>query len=397
MDGKTLYRYEYPGTTTYPKGSYSYTATVDNLTNECGATKDIDFDFNITDFANVAFTTVGNLCSADAVTIHDETIADPGTVSKIKIYWDYLNHPDVFETFNTGDFPVDDNYHHLYAKATTDIDYTVKMIVYTGEGSLCDNAVEHVLTVRGNPLASFDAVDPMCQDAGPVQLIPHHEGFTGTGVFSGTGVSENGVFDPAISGAGKFTITYTFTADNLCPVVAPPHDIIVNPLPVVNAGNYMQLLEGEPALLPAKVSGGGSGFTYVWEPAIGLDNPNVLNPLCSTTEDRWYKLTVTTAAGCTAHDEIFVKVLKKPIVVNAFTPNGDGINDTWTIKYLDTYPGNTVDIYNRQGERVYSSVGYASPWDGRFKGNVLPTGTYYYIINPKNGRKVISGNVTIIK
>jgi len=396
-DGKTLYRYEYPGTTAYPKGSYSYTATVDNLTNECGATKDIDFDFNITDYANVAFTPVGNLCSADAVTIHNETIADPGKVSKIKIYWDYLNHPDVFETFNTGDFPVDDNYHHLYAKATTDIDYTVKMIVYTGEGALCDNAVEHVLTVRGNPLASFDAVGPMCQDAGPVQLISHHDGFTGTGVFSGTGVSANGVFDPAVAGAGKFTITYTFTADNLCPVVAPPHDIVVNPLPIVNAGKYMQLLEGEPALLPAKVSGGGSGFTYVWEPAIGLDNANALNPLCSVAENRWYKLTVTTAAGCTAHDEIYVKVLKKPIVVNAFTPNGDGVNDTWKIEYLDTYPGSTVDIYNRQGERVYSSVGYASAWDGRFKGNVLPTGTYYYIINPKNGRKVISGNVTIIK
>jgi gliding motility-associated-like protein len=80
-----------------------------------------------------------------------------------------------------------------------------------------------------------------------------------------------------------------------------------------------------------------------------------------------------------------------------FTPNGDGVNDTWNIKYLETYPGNTVDIYNRQGEKVYSSIGYASPWDGRYKGAILPTGTYYYIINPKNGRKLISGNVTIIK
>jgi gliding motility-associated-like protein len=84
-------------------------------------------------------------------------------------------------------------------------------------------------------------------------------------------------------------------------------------------------------------------------------------------------------------------------VPNAFTPNSDGVNDTWDIKYLDTYKNATVDVFSRYGEKVYSSVGYATPWDGTYKGSYLPTGTYYYIINPKNGRSPISGFVAIIR
>jgi gliding motility-associated-like protein len=391
-NGQTVYQYEYNGIVSFPVGDHTITASATNpVADECGAVVDVDFDFNIGEKPQTNFAPDGVWCSANVSTINE---LSTGTVNRVKIWWDYLGKPDEFEIYDNNILPADRKYHHQYEAITSDKDYRIRMEAYSGITSQCGSDFEQTVTVHVSPTASFEEISPMCQDAGPVQLMPHHEGFTGTEVFSGTGVSANNTFNPAISGAGTFTITYTFTATNLCPVIFT-RDIVVNPLPVVNAGKYMQLLEGEPALLPAKAS--GSGLTYVWEPAIGLDNPNVLNPLCSVTEDKWYKLTVTTTDGCTAHDEIFVKVLKKPVIVNAFTPNGDGINDTWTIKYLDTYPGNTVDIYNRQGEKVYSSAGYASPWDGRFKGNVLPTGTYYYIINPKNGRKVISGNVTIIK
>jgi len=84
-------------------------------------------------------------------------------------------------------------------------------------------------------------------------------------------------------------------------------------------------------------------------------------------------------------------------IPNTFTPNGDGINDTWNIKYLEFYPNCTVEVYNRWGEKVYSSIGYTVPWDGKYKGDNLPTGTYYYIINLKNGDKAVSGYVAIIR
>jgi gliding motility-associated-like protein len=85
------------------------------------------------------------------------------------------------------------------------------------------------------------------------------------------------------------------------------------------------------------------------------------------------------------------------IIPNAFTPNGDGINDTWDIQKIGNYPDCSVQVFNRYGNLVYSSTGYSIPWDGTYKGIQLPTGTYYYLINLYAGIPVLSGFVTIIR
>ncbi|MCO5946867.1 beta-propeller fold lactonase family protein [Mucilaginibacter sp. RT5R15] len=84
-------------------------------------------------------------------------------------------------------------------------------------------------------------------------------------------------------------------------------------------------------------------------------------------------------------------------IPNTFTPNDDGINDTWNIANIDSYPGCIVNIYNRWGQNVFSSVGYGKSWDGRYKGTLLPVSTYYYIIDLKNDSKPYSGSITIIR
>ena len=84
-------------------------------------------------------------------------------------------------------------------------------------------------------------------------------------------------------------------------------------------------------------------------------------------------------------------------IPNTFTPNGDGINDTWDIKYLERYPNSTVAVFNRWGQKLFSSAGYPAPWDGKYNGAVLPAGTYYYIIALENGADIISGWVAIIR
>jgi gliding motility-associated-like protein len=85
------------------------------------------------------------------------------------------------------------------------------------------------------------------------------------------------------------------------------------------------------------------------------------------------------------------------IIPNAFTPNGDGINDTWDIQKINNYPDCSVQVFNRYGLLVFSSIGYSIPWDGIYKGSELPTGTYYYIINLYAGIPVLSGFVVIIR
>jgi gliding motility-associated-like protein len=87
-----------------------------------------------------------------------------------------------------------------------------------------------------------------------------------------------------------------------------------------------------------------------------------------------------------------------PVTIpNAFTPNGDGINDVWNIKSLIDYPSCLVSIFTRYGSLIFQSRGYAKPWDGNYNGSPLPTGTYYYIINLQNGQQPLSGYVALIR
>ncbi|WP_374948969.1 cadherin-like beta sandwich domain-containing protein [Mucilaginibacter sp.] len=85
----------------------------------------------------------------------------------------------------------------------------------------------------------------------------------------------------------------------------------------------------------------------------------------------------------------------KIFVPNTFTPNGDGINDTWNIGDVDAYPNTTIEVFNRQGQKVFNSLGYGVPWDGTYKGLLLPPGSYYYLI--KNNVNTMSGNLMIIR
>jgi gliding motility-associated-like protein len=172
--------------------------------------------------------------------------------------------------------------------------------------------------------------------------------------------------------------------------------VIVHPYPKLVLGPNLVVLEfGMTAIKPKYVY--GTALSYLWTPATDLSSDTAMVPICKPQADITYKLTLTGIGNCSVTDTIFVKVLLAPLVPNVFSPNGDGINDTWKIQYLESYPGATIDVFNRYGQKVFSSLGYDKEWDGTYNGNPLPVGTYYYIVNPKNGRALISGSVTIIK
>lgn len=81
-------------------------------------------------------------------------------------------------------------------------------------------------------------------------------------------------------------------------------------------------------------------------------------------------------------------------IPNAFSPNGDGINDTWVIfrRVNERYPNNKLTIYNRYGVEVYSMSGY----DNSFDGANLPAATYYYVFDyGVSDKEIIKGYVTI--
>jgi gliding motility-associated-like protein len=237
----------------------------------------------------------------------------------------------------------------------------------------------------------------VCEELTPFQITQARDinNLAGTPVYTGNGVSSSGIFSPAVAKPGTHTIVYQFNAANGCTSIDSQR-ITVHPSPVVNAGPDRSLLDGGNVQLLATAT--GAGLTYAWTPTTNVDNPTSLQPRVSPLDDITYTLTAITTNNCRASDAVFVRVLKDLKVPNAFSPNGDGIFDRWLIEYLDSYPGAVVEVFNRYGQQVYRSENYdARGWDGTMNGKPLPIGTYYYIINPKNGRKQIQGSVTIIR
>lgn len=167
--------------------------------------------------------------------------------------------------------------------------------------------------------------------------------------------------------------------------------------PIANAGPDKKIMEGQTIQLEGSTDT-TAGVNFVWSPPQFIDNPLSLKPSVNPPVDKFYKLTASSTNGCgIATDEVFIRVFKKVIIPNAFTPNGDGINDVWEIDGLETYPESVTEVYNRYGQRVFMQKGYRQPWNGRFNQNSLPLGTYYYIIFLNNALPVVSGSLTIIR
>jgi|GEM_PF-3958065 len=88
----------------------------------------------------------------------------------------------------------------------------------------------------------------------------------------------------------------------------------------------------------------------------------------------------------------------EPVFPTVITPNGDGYNDLFIIQNLESiYPECVVTIFNRYGNVVFESIGYAEPWDGTFKGEKLPMGAYFFKLELKDSEnKVYNGTISVI-
>jgi gliding motility-associated-like protein len=275
-------------------------------------------------------------------------------------------------------------------------DHRLYYIVYSGQ--TCLNHKPQDIIVLASPKTAFDPLKNVCEEITPFQLTEGHEltGFAGSGMYSGRGASQSGTFTPLLARPGLDTLHYTFTGDNGCST-SSDQTILVYPQPQGDAGPAQYILQGEMGMLEG--SGSGNNIRFSWSPADSiLGSSSIPQPQVSPQNDLVYTLTVTSGEGCTDSSHVQVVVLKPPIAPNAFSPNGDGINDRWVIRYLDEYPNADVEVFNRYGQPVYHATGgYTTPWDGTYKGQPLPVGTYYWIIRPGSGRKQIDGSVTILR
>ena len=181
-----------------------------------------------------------------------------------------------------------------------------------------------------------------------------------------------------------------------CPQTATSNPITYTLKPVsAEAGDDKYIDRGDQTTL----DGSGIGDP-LWTPGTTLNLENVYEPISSPENTTIYYLTVEND-GCFATDSVVVYVGELVTIFEAFSPNGDNINDKWRVRNSENFPNMVVNIYDRSGQNVFKAVNYTAPsqwWDGTFKGKDLPTSVYYYVIELNDpDRTVYKGPVHIIR
>lgn len=209
----------------------------------------------------------------------------------------------------------------------------------------------------------------------------------------------NGETNDTIRVSPAVTTTYTLTVTN-GPVCQDQDQVTVtvnlNPNASASSDEFA-LLEGFEMSTTLRGQGAGTGGTYDWTPPINLNDPTLQDPIVSPKVSTRYLVTVTDENGCQDTASVFIELLESIIYSDALSPNNDGINDFWPIKYIENFPDAVVEIYNRWGQVLFHSEGYKDQWDGTYQGKALPVGTYYFIIDLGPDLPKYNGPITIFR
>jgi gliding motility-associated-like protein len=132
--------------------------------------------------------------------------------------------------------------------------------------------------------------------------------------------------------------------------------------------------------------------TIVVNPATGIVTyrPNEGN--CEPKDS--FRYAVVNAAGSDTTVVNIEVICDDVVVFSGFSPNGDGINDNFTIVGLDKYAKSNLLVFNRFGNQVMEAQNYKNDWGGTFDGKPLPDGTYFWMLE-LGGGKSLSGYVQI--
>ena len=146
--------------------------------------------------------------------------------------------------------------------------------------------------------------------------------------------------------------------------------------------------------ISVEASGGAGNFSFSWD-------SGDIGSFIENLDGGNYTVTAVDALNCTMQNEFLVPInpmacINPPTV---FSPQGDGINDTWHLQNIELYPQAQINIFNMWGTTVFQSTGYNEEWEGTYtNGNSLPIGTYYYIISLNNSNNtILTGPITILK
>jgi gliding motility-associated-like protein len=284
------------------------------------------------------------------------------------------------------------------ARPTTTTQYTVAATL-----GICSTTGVVTVNVLAAPLANAGPAPDICfgQDAQLFASGGISYQWTPVTYLSDPAIPNPQVIRPAQTIQYSLTVTdangcKSLVLGTVTVNVVPPIKVTVNPKDtIVTEGDQVQLLATS------------IGTSYSWTNGSTLATANISDPIAtmplgSIGNVYVYKVTASTAAGCTGEATITLRVYKGPDIymVNAFTPNGDGKNEKFVpipvgIKKLDFYR-----VYDRWGHVLFSTTKLNEGWDGKFAGIDQPPAVYVWVVQGvANNDKVIfkKGTVTLIR
>ncbi len=195
----------------------------------------------------------------------------------------------------------------------------------------------------------------------------------------------SGIFENVSKGTHEVTVKHNEYNCSDEPIVLQVEDYTPLVFNVINTNLNEYTVEA---------SGGKPGYEYSFDSDDNYGSDNVLN-IVRTKEYAFY---VRDEKGCITEQTLLLEVLDIEIP-DFFTPEGDGINDTWYPINIVQYPNINVKIFDRYQRMIASYQGVQYYWDGTYDSRKLPSGDYWYVIklNSSDDNREFKGNFTLVR
>lgn len=202
----------------------------------------------------------------------------------------------------------------------------------------------------------------------------------------------NGQSTPNINSIPVGEYSVTVSDANGCLVYLNASIIEPDPISIELKPYATSCIDQTDGSITSTIAGGSGGYNYLW--SNGKTSEEMSNLPAGS-----YTLSVTDVYGCEASETTTVtrSNIACLTVPNTFSPNGDGVNDTWDINNIQLYPDCNMQVFNKWGAIVFESQSYPEAWDGTYQGTPLPAETYYYILSFAKSLETLTGTITIIK
>ncbi len=284
--------------------------------------------------------------------------------------------------------------------------YNVSLVVTSSVG--CSDTVTDIVEVFGLPTVDFDYVTTCSGSDLTIDFEDQSSSSSGTITGYEWRIDDSTfqiIEDPSLdwNETGTFTITEIVTTSNGC-VDSVEIEITLPERP--GAGFYYNTSNGLNIGASFEfIDTSSYSVSYVWDFGDGNSSTSQ-DPINVYFDNGTYTVTqyVTSASGCSDSASVMITINTvttqiNTLIPNAISPNGDGKNDVWKLEFLSLlYPNATVAIYNRWGQELFYSEGYPEPWAGKYNGERVADGTYFYVINLNDGAsEPYKGTLLVLK